>query len=302
MYNASAPPSHGGNASYLYPQGQSNTSFQASSLNLLSGPILTQHAPEQNVEERLRHIVQKYEINQKATNKLQVLHGFKIVYIFDDSGSMNATLEDSPLNSTGNLMKARRWDELKYYSNISIDIAALFNPAGCDVYFLNRGIIRNVRSHLDLHSYFQSPPQGYTPLKDTFNLVISDNYEAARERKLLIIIITDGEPTDRSGIKSEVNEFRKCLAERNPINNIFVTILACTDDDNSIRYLDKWDKDIKNIDIVDDYRNERDQIRKAKGSQFPFSYGDYVVKSLLGSIDPDFDKSDESKKCCCTIV
>ena len=298
MYQGSAPPNYNDSRAFPSTGGQFNTSYQASNFNISSDPVLTQVGAQQNREARLRQIVQRYEISDKFTNKLQMLHGFKIVYIFDDSGSMNTPLEDSPLNSTGNLMKARRWDELQYYSTISLEIATLFNSGGCDVYFLNRGIVRNVRSHLDLQSYFQNPPQGFTPLKDTFNLVISDNYEAARERKLLVIMITDGEPTDRSGVKSEINEFRKCLAERNPINNIYVTIVACTDDDNSMAYLDKWDRQIRNLDVVDDYRNERDQIRKAQGNQFPFSYGDYAVKSLIGSIDPELDNLDESGSCC----
>ena len=278
------------------------TSFSQVQINPYQSPNYNQQIPSQfetaqNREDRLRQIVQKYEISERFTSKLQVLHGFKIVYIFDDSGSMNNPLNDSPLNIKGNLMKARRWDELQHYSNISIEIASLFNPKGCDVYFLNNGIVKNVKNTWDLERYFHNTPQGYTPLRETFNSVINDNIQATKESKLLVVIITDGEPTDTNGTKSEVKEFKKCLKNRHPIDNIFVSIVACTDDDKSMKYLEKWDREIKHLDVVDDFRNERDQIRKAKGKEFAFSYGDYAVKSLIGSVDNALEDLDQTECC-----
>ena len=41
-----------------------------------------------------------------------------------------------------------------------------------------------------------------------------------------------------------------------------------------------------NLDVMDDYRSERAEIQRTRGANFPFSFGDYIVKSLLGSIDP----------------
>ena len=49
-------------------------------------------------ENQFRDIVNRYEISLPFSSKLQKLNMFKIVFIFDDSGSMNATLEESPLN------------------------------------------------------------------------------------------------------------------------------------------------------------------------------------------------------------
>ena len=77
-------------------------------------------------------------------------------------------------------------------------------------------------------------------------------------------------------------------------------VVACTDDDESVKYLNKWDRSIVNLDVVDDFRNERQEIRKIKGSSFKFSFGDYVVKSLIGSIDQELDKMDEGN-CCITV-
>jgi hypothetical protein len=150
--------------------------------------------PAQSREDRFRAIINKHEISQQFSSKLQKLNSFKIVFVFDDSGSMNTTLEDSPLNS--GLLKATRWDELKYFSKICIDIANIFNQEGTDVYFLNRPMARNVRSPDDLVPYMFNPPNGYTPLSRVIGTVLNNNTPSfLQEKKLLIIIVTDGEPT-----------------------------------------------------------------------------------------------------------
>jgi len=47
------------------------------------------------------------------------------------------------------------------------------------------------------------------------------------------------------------------------------------------------------LDVVDDYRSEKSQILACQGPNFPFSYGDYIVKILMGPIDEWFDNLDE---------
>ncbi len=70
---------------------------------------------------------------------------------------------------------------------------------------------------------------------------------------------------------------------------------TCTDDTKSISYLNKWDREIPNLDVTDDYESEKNQIKKAKGKRFRFTFGDYVVKSIMGSIEPKLDLLDETK-------
>ena len=72
--------------------------------------------------------------------------------------------------------------------------------------------------------------------------------------------------------------------ERTP--QTYITFLACTDDLASVSYLSHWDKSMPNLDVIDDYRSERAEVQGIRGASFPFSYGDYIVKSLLGSSDP----------------
>lgn len=98
---------------------------------------------------------------------------------------------------------------------------------------------------------------------------------------------------------SAIEAFKKSLQKRGP--RIFTTIVACTDDEASVGYLNEWDRLLDNLDVIDDFRSEREEIKKEKGMGVRFSFGDYVVKSLIGSIDPTMDKMDE-KNFCCNIV
>ena len=53
--------------------------------------------------------------------------------------------------------------------------------------------------------------------------------------------------------------------------------------------MNKWDREIPHLDVVDDYKTETHQVRATQGPSFEFSFGDYVVKAL----SPSLDESDE---------
>lgn len=252
-------------------------------------------------EEKFRQIIRKFEISNEYAQRLQQLVGFKIVFVFDDSGSMNTILQDSPLNTAATLFRATRWDELRHFSEIAIQIATLFDQQGCDIYFLNRqpSPLRRVTDPSQLADIFKEPPSGYTPLPRVLSSLLTDNHPSTlNERKLLVIIATDGEPTDDTG-RTAVREFKQALKSRAPV--VFTTVVVCTDDEESVRYLNRWDRKLPRLDVVDDYRNEREEVKKAKGRGYSFTFGDYVVKSLVGSIDPELDRMDEQNSCCAVI-
>ena len=58
-------------------------------------------------------------------------------------------------------------------------------------------------------------------------------------------------------------------------------------------YLNGLDREMPRLDVLDDYKSEFAEVKRSKGPQFPFSFGDYVAKCFLGSIDPDMDRFDE---------
>ncbi|CAF4501723.1 unnamed protein product [Rotaria sp. Silwood2] len=224
--------------------------------------------------------VRRYEINQTFAKKLLALDGYEIVFVCDDSGSMNTPLGDV----FGYLNNSRtRWDELKQTVSIVVDLASTLDPNGVDVYFLNR-----------LFAFFLII-LCFTPITRVLREILRNKQHEIQERNLLILIATDGIPTDDDGYQ-DIGSLKKVLQyERNPTHRIPVTIIACTDDDQSMDYLNDWDKEIPNLDVVDDYRSEKRQILQCQGNDFPFSFGDYIVKILLGGIDKWFDDLDERK-------
>jgi hypothetical protein len=107
-----------------------------------------------------------------------------------------------------------------------------------------------------------------------------------------------GQPTDDRG-RVDTDTLKRILQHnRNPIDRVFVSFLACTDDESSVAYLNAWDDELKNVDVTDDYLSERKEILRAQGSSFKFSYADYVCKMLLGPIDPEIDRLDSAQGCC----
>lgn len=92
-----------------------------------------------------------------------------------------------------------RWDELCQTLTIVVDLAAALDRNGVDVYFLNRAPMLGVTDSSQVRQAFQYPPQGYTPIVKTLNGIMSANRQKLSEKNCLLILATDGEPTDESG-------------------------------------------------------------------------------------------------------
>lgn len=240
-----------------------------------------------------RRVVEKYRISPEFSARLRKLEDYEIILVADDSSSM-ATRVETPSAATGAHEAAfapsrTRWMELKEFSAIVVDIASLMDSTGMDIYFLNRPPLRSVVSpnDPDLLRAFAAPPSGSTPLVATLNRIYNEQCARDLERKHIIIIATDGQPNEG------IEKFKDVLAHRP--KNTSVTILACTDDEAAVGYLNYIDRIIPGLDVVDDYYSECREILAVQGSSFAFTFGDYVVKVLLGSIDPDMDALDERK-------
>jgi hypothetical protein len=236
----------------------------------------------------------RYDISDVNLSCLKQIENFEIVLICDDSYSMLC-----PAVSKGSIfcpfLKDSRWQELKNIVSIVIDIATIFDKDGIDIYFLNRPTLFNITDKKQLDTVFDIPPEGYTPLVKTLKRVLADKKLIVEHKNLLIVIATDGIPHERNSSNETVENLKKTLKNRLPIDKIFVSILACTDDKETLKDLNNWDKKIKNLDVLDDYANEKIEVITVQGELFKFSFGDYVVKALLGPIDPYFDSLDEKK-------
>lgn len=140
----------------------------------------------------------------------------------------------------------------------------MLDPDGLDIYFLNRSPVLRVRHASQLRSTFDAPPKGLTPITRVLRQILETKKNEIQERKLLIIIATDGQPTDDFGT-TDVDALEHVLKhERKPADRILVTFCACTDDNQAVDYLNKWDQKIPFLDVCDDYRSERDEIRRVR--------------------------------------
>ncbi len=248
--------------------------------------IVTPSAPPlENNMERFQDVVEKHNISMFFAQQLRQLENYEICIICDDSGSMC-----NPVKSPNTPFEKvdTRWTEAQNSLRIITDIASIFDPNGIDIYYLNRPPIKNVYSaeQLNLYPQFFRSPDGFTPLGERIKEVLQEKKSC--ERNLLLIIFTDGQPNN-------IKLFMDVLKNRNPIDKIFISIVACTDDESCIGYLNDLDKKIKNLDVSDDFYSEKQQILKVQGSKFSFTFGDYITKILLGLINQNMDKLDEVK-------
>jgi hypothetical protein len=240
-------------------------------------------APPAN--DRIRAIAGRYEINDVLAQRLNILQQFEIVVLCDDSGSMN-----TPVDGTN----GTRWDELRSIVQIVIEIATVFDTNGVDVHFLNRPSMPNVTDPRQVVESFNKRPAGFTPLTPALRRIFqSAASKPGSDKRLLVFVATDGAPTDTSG-NVDIRGLENLMRNERQSNTTYVTFLACTDDDESVGYLAQWDRTMMNVDVVDDYKSEREEIRRSKGLNYPFSFGDYVAKALLGAVDPQMDLLDES--------
>lgn len=248
--------------------------------------------------QQFRQLAARHEISDYFAGKLRQLEGFEIVLILDDSGSMSTPLAGS---QQGPFSAGRtRWQEMKETVSVIVDIAAVMDKDGLDIFFLNRATLSGVTSSAQLEPVFAAPPAGLTPITPVLQHVLKAKAAVSVEKKVLVIVLTDGQPTNASG-QVDIESLRRVMQHERNAERVFVSFVACTDDLDAVAYLNKWDKEMRHVDVVDDYVSERAEIRKKKGANFAYSHGDHVVKLMLGAIDPEFDKLDESSGACCAV-
>lgn len=249
----------------------------------------------------LNQLANDHNINPMFKEMLWQINEKHIITLCDDSGSMNANVDGS---------SKTRWDELCKAILEILDIALIFDPVGMDVHFLNRAPQIGVKFSEQITYSFSAAPNGGTPLIAKLT-EIEHQYRAMPYGKLLIIA-TDGEPSDDNG-QQNYPKLKACMA-RLVEQGYNIAFLICTDQDYQVQYINDIDRQYQQVDVTDDYKTELKEVRLAQGSRFQFSYGDYIVKLLVGSIDHTLDQLDERRlllsstspltdqKCMCSIM
>lgn len=304
-YNSAAPFSPLPGISGAY--GASSASFEP--------PPPAYHMPP-DIDSRLAAFAARYEVNTLYLPSIRNLGSYDVVYILDDSGSMSMIADqDAPQNGT-------RWFELQQAVRV-VSECHLAVGQSFDAYFLNRGTYRNVTRYEDLDAAFRSAPSGGTNTLATLQRVFQDKAHAEMARPLIVHIFTDGHPTNAFG-QEDTASLQNYLASRPHMRRTFISFVLCTDDEDIELIYRPWEYRVRGVmgwrgptcgipgvDVTEDYRGELRDVRRVRGMRYRFSYGDYIVKVLMGVVDPAVHAVDlpaganiygSSGGGCCTIL
>lgn len=233
-------------------------------------------------------IYNKIHIDSRFINFLLTLKNFEIVIVCDDSFSMTTEVDGT---------HRTRWDELREIVKRILQIAVLFDQNGVDIYFLNEDeVFEKIKNPKDVDDLFSKEPNGYTPLVPILSKIFQSRLaKRGREKKLLVFVATDGKPTNVDG-DSEIEELEDLLRNMRTVDTTYVSFLLCTDERECVDYMERWDRTMINVDVTDDYETEKEKIRRCQGDpHYPFTYDDYIVKALIGSIVPHIDRLNEPR-------
>lgn len=273
-------------------------SFQNQTANY---PLTDPPAPDYTTA--LTNFRNKYEINPRYASMLQKITNYSTIIICDDSGSMNE-IADPDTGST-----LTRWDELKKAMEIIVEAHAVFGIA-CDIYFINRGYVRNVQQFSQLQPYLVERPHGGTHLLNILEIISTNHVGVDMGKPLILHLLTDGHPTNAAG-QEDIAGFANWLQNRPLPKKFPVSIVMCTDDEEierayrALEYNPRsaFSQGIVGVDVSEDYRGESRDVKSTRGKSYRFSFGDYIVKVLVGSIDPTVHVIDlpAGGGCACTI-
>lgn len=249
-------------------------------------------------------LVKRHELKSPVPEQLQqVLSTCKIVLLCDDSESMRSPICEPGIKSSVQ-KQTTRWLELKKLAAVLIEFTTASNPEGLDIHFLNRPPKLGVVDMSGLQAVFADDPKGRTPLISALQRVYDHNIGSlVNHNSLLIVVITDGEPTD-----GKRNDLYRKLVQLTQGGNVHISFAECTDNAQSMEYLDEWDGMIRNFDNTDDYREETMRIKRIQGQAFKFDYTDYVIKILLATYVRwyfNLDQQNVSNSCdqaCCALM
>lgn len=236
--------------------------------------------------------------DEVAADLTEVLSSTKLVLLLDDSGSM-ATKVVEPGSAAQQAVggpQATRWSELEKLASTLVDMliaAPTAHPV--DIHFLNRGTVIDLKDRAPIADMFRTGPRGGTPIRMKMDQLCSRygfTTKTKRNIPTLIIVITDGEPSDGS-----VDQlFQTLQRDLTRFPSIHISFAECNDNEEEMAYLDGWDTKLPRFDNTDDFPMEALRIRtrqKAMGQRQKFTYVDYVNKIILGSMNRKYFNMDQ---------
>lgn len=231
---------------------------------------------------KLTSMCQKYNICEQFANRLKYLEGFETIIVCDDLDSM---VVKSKNNYSSSARIISRQKELKMIVYTIVDVVNTINKNQTSIYFVNRSPLKNVIHQSQLDNAFTKKPSDNIGINTLLKSILSIRQDTPR---LFVLVLSH---TASTNSKLNIPEFKNIL-ENEMCPNDYIVILTCIDD-TVIGHLNEWDIKLPRLDVANDYAREKEKILLIHGSNFHFSFGDYVVKCLLGSIDSWFNKLSE---------
>lgn len=227
------------------------------------------------------------------TTDLAVIGLYDIIIFADDSGSMS-TREPKEDNMT-------RFDILKNVIETIGFWSTLLDPDGIVVRFFNSSVEANgISNSVDVSKLFRNVrPGGSTPMGKNLKSKIFDSIihpvAMANElvRPVLIITVTDGIPDSETDVVNTISLIKNFFTKtKYGSNGVAFSFAQIGSDSNATEYLNKLDThpQIGNIiDCTSEFTIEQTQCGQG------FTESVWVIKLMVGAIDPSYDAADEQQ-------
>lgn len=237
---------------------------------------------------------------------MAVMGLYDIIFFIDDSGSMALT-EPSEDNM-------RRWDTARQIVAKIAFIATLLDSDGVLVRGFNDPKEGNGLCTIQLvDDWFNGvnpnsgTPSGSSLRDNIINPIVKPMVLSNKlQRPILIITVTDGEPNsvpfnEKNVLETVLKEakelFRNSIYGEFGISFSFVQVGVNETATEFLSYLDKHPVVGKFVDCTSSYAIEKgeceEKYRKTGQAGKQFTQAEYIIKLMIGSIDPVYDAKDE---------
>jgi hypothetical protein len=238
-----------------------------------------------------RAMAQRYNMPVELATDLATLALYDIVIFADDSGSM--AFEEN----------GERINDLKLILGRVAEVATLFDDNGINIRFMNSKVEgNNIRDSVTAASIAQQVNyNGLTPLGTQLDAKVVRPFVAgpvqsrSLQKPILVIVITDGEPTgEPAGTVVNVIKGTKNLVGNSQYGPgaVAFEFAQVGKDQKAQAFLATLDKDPqvgKMVDATSYYELEADEYSRKGINLTPDVW---LVKLMVGAIDPSFDEQD----------
>ena len=242
---------------------------------------------------RVERMQNELDVPEQIVRDLLSVAGADIVVVADDSGSMGAV--------ANYVTRSTRWTELRdTLQKLAHMLLVVDHTDGFHIQFLNDPTWHEIRSGSQVETLFYGrQPKGRTPLATRLRPLLSGAWHPkghGAETDLILLIMTDGEPSDCS-----FSELRQLVGQKSP--KVFCTFMMCTEEDDVVEQYNKSLDRLPGVDITDDYVSEKKEVEKLGNK---LGYYKWMAKAVLGGKMPKYDHMDEKRAggggACCVIA